>query len=261
MASKKISQLTATTTTNSTDETVLAVSGTTRKITLSNLINGLVKLITTSAKGLTGVNDSNDNEVVVFTGVASAVNEVTITNATTGNKPTISATGGDTNIDLSLKGKGSGAVTFGTANIKLPNSDGSTGQYLKTDGSGTTSFTSLQVKTGITTTATTHTVTHNLGYVPSLLRFSSITKNGTNNITFSTGVYSGGSSYVIAGHTSTSNSQYATSNGDNRVVIIDLNASDNSPSDYFTVGTITSTQFTLTRTGSGKTINVLWEVM
>lgn len=170
MSSKKISQLTATTTTNSTDETVLAVSGATRKITLSNLINGLVKLITTSAKGLTGVNDSNDNEVVKFSGVASAVNEITVTNATTGNAPSITATGGDTNVDLSLKGKGSGALVLGNANVKFPNSDGSAGQALFTNGSATLSFGQIATS-GIKTSSYT-SITHSLGRTPSVILFS-----------------------------------------------------------------------------------------
>lgn len=55
--------------------------------------------------------DSNGNELILFPAtVASAVNEITISNATTGNKPTISATGGDTNITLNLVSKGTGTV-------------------------------------------------------------------------------------------------------------------------------------------------------
>jgi len=52
--------------------------------------------------------DTNKNEEIKFTTTASAVNEVTVTNAATGNAPELSATGGDTNIDLKLKGKGTG---------------------------------------------------------------------------------------------------------------------------------------------------------
>lgn len=54
--------------------------------------------------------DSNGNEELKFTTTASAVNEITVTNAATGNAPEVSATGGDTNIDLKLKGKGTGQV-------------------------------------------------------------------------------------------------------------------------------------------------------
>lgn len=52
--------------------------------------------------------DTNGNEQIKLTATASAVNEITVTNAATGNAPEISATGGDTNVDLKLKGKGTG---------------------------------------------------------------------------------------------------------------------------------------------------------
>ena len=54
--------------------------------------------------------DANGNEQIIFTTTASAVNEITITNAATGNKPTIAATGGDTNVTLNLTSKGTGTV-------------------------------------------------------------------------------------------------------------------------------------------------------
>jgi len=63
----------------------------------------------------TSINDTNDNELIKVTATGSAVNEITITNAATGNKPTISATGTDTNISLNLIPKGSSAVTLGKA--------------------------------------------------------------------------------------------------------------------------------------------------
>lgn len=45
---------------------------------------------------------------------ASAVNGVTVTGTTTGNPPTINATGSDTNLGLSLNSKGSGTVKLAT---------------------------------------------------------------------------------------------------------------------------------------------------
>lgn len=45
---------------------------------------------------------------------ASAVNYVQVTGAATGGRPTISAQGSDTNIDLTLTPKGTGNVRFGT---------------------------------------------------------------------------------------------------------------------------------------------------
>ena len=87
---------------------------------------------------ITQINDTNVNEQVKFTTTASAVNEFTIANAATGNAPEISATGGDTNIDLKITPKGSGKINLD--GIKFPNADGSANQVLQTDGSGNLTF-------------------------------------------------------------------------------------------------------------------------
>lgn len=54
--------------------------------------------------------DDNGNEVIKRGTTASAVNEVTVTNAATGNDPTIRPTGSDANINVDLDGKGTGGV-------------------------------------------------------------------------------------------------------------------------------------------------------
>ena len=61
-----------------------------------------------------GINDENGNEQIIFQTTASAVNQFDITNAATGNAPSISATGGDTNIDVAIIPKGSGETKVGT---------------------------------------------------------------------------------------------------------------------------------------------------
>jgi len=53
-----------------------------------------------------GIIDANANEQLLFTQTASATNEITIANAAAGNSPVISATGGDTNVGLTLTPKG-----------------------------------------------------------------------------------------------------------------------------------------------------------
>ena len=58
------------------------------------------------------IGDENGLEQVKFATTASAVNELTVTNAATGNAPEVSATGGDTNVDLNLTPKGIGRTTF-----------------------------------------------------------------------------------------------------------------------------------------------------
>tara|TARA_R100001509_G_scaffold8213_1_gene4669 strand:- start:2583 stop:3947 length:1365 start_codon:yes stop_codon:yes gene_type:complete len=58
--------------------------------------------------------DANGNESVVFGTTSSAVNEIKVTNAATGNDPLIAANGGDSNIDLAIAPKGSGEIVVGT---------------------------------------------------------------------------------------------------------------------------------------------------
>jgi len=58
-----------------------------------------------------GIIDENANEQIKFSTTASATNEITIANAAASANPTISATGGDTNIGLTLTPKGIGRVT------------------------------------------------------------------------------------------------------------------------------------------------------
>lgn len=141
-------------------------------------------------KVVTSINDTNGNEIIKTPATSSAVNEITVTNAATGNAPEISATGGDTNIDVSIKPKGTGVVNIkGTSDsaaeirlfedtdngsnymafkapsavttsktLTLPDGDGSSGQTLITNGSGTLSWGSSGSTDGWTTdTGTTWT--------------------------------------------------------------------------------------------------------
>lgn len=64
----------------------------------------------TSSKFITALNDTNGNELFKVTPTASAVNEFTVANAATGAGPTLSATGGDTNVDINITPKGTGQI-------------------------------------------------------------------------------------------------------------------------------------------------------
>lgn len=66
--------------------------------------------ILTSPRITTAINDTNGAELIVVTATASAVNEITLANAATGNSPTITASGSDTNITTQINGKGTGSV-------------------------------------------------------------------------------------------------------------------------------------------------------
>ena len=100
-----------------------------KKVTVANLISsagGLTDVIADTTPQLGGnldtnshniliddahfIGDENGNEQIIFQTTSSAVNQIDVTNAATGNSPEISATGDDTNISLKLTPKGSGQV-------------------------------------------------------------------------------------------------------------------------------------------------------
>jgi hypothetical protein len=61
--------------------------------------------------------DANGNELILLQTTTSAVNELEITNAATGNAVQIATSGGDTNIDLKISPKGSGVVDVDSSRI------------------------------------------------------------------------------------------------------------------------------------------------
>ena len=61
-----------------------------------------------------GILDDDGNELILFQKTGSAVNQFDITNNATGSNPIVEATGGDTNIGVDIKPKGSGEVVIGT---------------------------------------------------------------------------------------------------------------------------------------------------
>ena len=58
--------------------------------------------------------DENGNEQIIFQTTGSAVNQFDVTNAATGNDPTITATGGDSNVGLGIVAKGTGVIQITT---------------------------------------------------------------------------------------------------------------------------------------------------
>jgi hypothetical protein len=73
----------------------------------------------TAPKIGTSILDTNGNELFLLTATASAVNELTLANASTGNNPILSATGGDTNIGLNLVPKGTGVLQGAGSALKI----------------------------------------------------------------------------------------------------------------------------------------------
>lgn len=100
-----------------------ADAGSHKKVLLNNLPGGgggLNNVVEDTTPQLGGQLDVNGNalgdgtlELLTFTETASAVNHVNLTNAATGNGPTVSAAGDDTNVDLNLSAKGTGNVGVG----------------------------------------------------------------------------------------------------------------------------------------------------
>jgi|TARA_A100000172_G_scaffold65094_1_gene44575 hypothetical protein len=64
----------------------------------------------TAPKVGTSILDTNGNELFLLTATSSAVNELTYANAATGNNPSFTASGGDSNISINLVPKGTGQV-------------------------------------------------------------------------------------------------------------------------------------------------------
>ena len=63
------------------------------------------------------IGDESGNEQIIFQTTGSAVNQIDVTNAATGNAPSVTATGDDTNVDLSIAGKGLGRVSLGAGSV------------------------------------------------------------------------------------------------------------------------------------------------
>tara|TARA_R110002012_G_scaffold42946_1_gene116486 strand:- start:55 stop:1197 length:1143 start_codon:yes stop_codon:yes gene_type:complete len=77
------------------------IIGTTDTQTMTN------KTITSPRIG-TNILDTGGLELINLTATASAVNEITLANAATGNNPTITPSGGDANVGLNITPKGTG---------------------------------------------------------------------------------------------------------------------------------------------------------
>jgi len=66
----------------------------------------------------TKIADTNGNELLLLTATGSAVNEFTLANASTGNGPTLSATG-ETNVGININPKGTGVLKSGSGAVKI----------------------------------------------------------------------------------------------------------------------------------------------
>lgn len=81
----------------------------------------------TSPKITTSLNDTNNNELVSYTPTSSAVNQLNVTNAATGNAPVLGAAGNDTNIGITITPKGTGTLTLNGLNVQTQANAGTAG--------------------------------------------------------------------------------------------------------------------------------------
>lgn len=103
----------------------ILVSGTNIKTINSNSLLGGGDLVISGGSSIDEshpIKDTNNNELLEFDKVGSAVNNLKAGNAATGNSPTLSATGGDPNINLGLTAKGSGAIQC-NSQLQVPGGD------------------------------------------------------------------------------------------------------------------------------------------
>ena len=114
-------------------EIPLSTAGTVTETGTQTLTNKTL----TSPKIGTNILDTNGAELLNLTATGSAVNELTLANAASGNSPIISATG-ETNVGITLTPKGSGAVKLDL--LTFPTVTGSANQIMTSNGSGVLSF-------------------------------------------------------------------------------------------------------------------------
>ena len=144
--------------------------------------------------------DENGNEQIIFQTTSSAVNQFDITNAATGNAPKLSATGGDSNIDLDIEAKGtghvtvrgntnSGAIQFNCENnshgqilTAQPHSEGVTNTLTLPAGSSSTLVSLVSTDTLTNKSLTAPILTGSSSAAGSIL-FKEDTDNGTNAVT------------------------------------------------------------------------------
>jgi len=91
--------------------------GDANEVTLTGTQTLTNKTLTSPTIG-TKIADTNGNELLLLTATGSAVNEFTLANASTGNGPTLSATG-ETNVGININPKGTGVFKSGSGAVKI----------------------------------------------------------------------------------------------------------------------------------------------
>lgn len=141
--------------------------------------------------------DSSGNEYIKFSKTASAVNEFTVANAATAGRPTLSATGGDTDIGVTLKPKGAGTTII---------ADGSGNEVLIAGAATASAVNEITVTNAATGSGASIAATGGDSNIPVVL-----TPKGTGAVTSNSAAIARG---LIAGLTLSNNGSDATNDID-----------------------------------------------
>jgi hypothetical protein len=185
----------------------------------------------TSPKIGTSILDTNGNELALLTATSSAVNEFTIANAATSAGPTLSSTGGDSNIDINITPKGTGDVVLAADTVKV--GDSGAAATLTSNGAGaltvtTGGATDLVLSTNSGTDSGTITITDAAN------NDITIAPNGTGDVVLSADTTKVGDSGAAAVLTSNGAGTLTVTTGGAADLILSTNSGTNS-------GTITIT--------------------
>ena len=131
--------------------------------------------------------DANGAELLIFQTTSSAVNQIDVTNAATGNPPSFTATGGDTNIALTLAAKGTGAINLTAgSDVVIPANIGLTfGTGEKIEGDDTDLTVTSGAKINLSATTDVH-IPQGVGLVFDTAGTEKIESDGT-DLSFSIG--------------------------------------------------------------------------
>lgn len=104
---------------------------------------------------ITSINDANDNELFLLTATSSAINQITLANASIGTNPSLIASGDDTNVSLVLDGQGTGGVLLSGTSTDGLNISGICGDAIEISGAATITGINISADciTGITIAA------------------------------------------------------------------------------------------------------------
>ena len=163
-----------------------ATIGEANEVTLTGTQTLTNKTLTAPKIG-TSILDTNGNELVLLSATSSAVNEFTLKNASTNNDPTLSVTGGDSNINLKVGPKGTGLIeVLGATNpgsIQLNCEQNTHGQQIKSQPHSASVTNVMLLPAGANSTlvslVSTDTLTNKTLTSPKINDTTAITATGT----------------------------------------------------------------------------------